>query len=276
MPATPQQHTGKDGKGKGKSKEQGQHGPALDLAPGTDQMTVPPFEHRITVMCREMFQNVNVVLFTFFDGIGAAIAALQMLGISLLLTLSWEHDDTCVQVLAHHFAPVHMGDVNEFDVQTVVSVVQRNVSYENYHIVITGGPPCADFSSLLKHNQVGSTDPPATSSIRSSTSSKQSSRPSTNISQRLGQSPILVDAADGGIIHPRRLCWSNVGHQTVTQHLESSTPWSLQWSTEDGWDRLFQPHCQRNATVPPLQRAHAPAHHPRGETVPLPDDPGTD
>ena len=119
-----------------------------DLDPGPDQMTVPPFEHRAAATCREMFQNVKVVHFSFFDGIGSATAALQMLGISPILTLSREHDEACMQVLALHFAPVHMGDVNEFDIQTVVSIVQRNVHDEDFHIVITFGPPCPDFSSL--------------------------------------------------------------------------------------------------------------------------------
>ena len=141
-------------------------------------MTVPAFEHRITARCREMFQNVKVVHSSFFDSVGTAVAALRMLGISPILTLSWEHDEACVQVLSHRFAPVHVGDDNEFNIQTVVSIAQQNVHDEDFHIVI---------------------------------------------------------------IHRRRLWWSNVDYQTVTQHLEPSTPWSLQWSTEDGWGRLSNP-----------------------------------
>ena len=53
---------------KGKPKKWGQHGPGSTHGSGADQITVPPPEHRITTMCKAMFQNIDVVHLSFFDG----------------------------------------------------------------------------------------------------------------------------------------------------------------------------------------------------------------
>ena len=64
----------------------------------------------------------------------------------------------------------------------------------------------------------------------------------SHISTQLKIELVIVDAADGGIIHRRRLWWPSVDWEHVQDVLTHHTPWSCQWmDSEQGWPRLHNP-----------------------------------
>ena len=63
-----------------------------------------------------------------------------------------------------------------------------------------------------------------------------------DLSTQLDIEPIIANAADGGIIHRRRLCWLSVDWGHVQRILTAHAPWSCQWQDGDqGWPRLYNP-----------------------------------
>ena len=63
--------------------------------------------------------------------------------------MSWEIDAECIAVLDEHFAPMHMGDITTFNIETFVESIMDNVDQDKpIMVVAAGGPPCPDFSSI--------------------------------------------------------------------------------------------------------------------------------
>ena len=54
----------------------------------------------------------------------------------------------------------------------------------------------------------------------------------------LAMEPIIVDAADAGLIHRKRLWWTTINWEAVEERISDCTPWSLQWHSDRGWPRL--------------------------------------
>ena len=53
--------------------------------------------------------------------------------------------------------------------------------------------------------------------------------------------PIIVDAADAGLIHRKRLWWKTISWEAVEERISDCTPWSFQWHIDRGWPRLHNP-----------------------------------
>ena len=98
-----------------------------------------------------------VVLLSFFDGIGTAALALQQLQVGVLLFLAWEIDATCCEVTTRHFPHVqHMGDFLGTPAKQVAAAVQAVTSANpGSRILITGGPPCPDYSPIKGDEAAG-------------------------------------------------------------------------------------------------------------------------
>eukprot|EP00439_Symbiodinium_sp_Y106_P020888 s2652_g2.t1 len=46
--------------------------------------------------------------------------------------------------------------------------------------------------------------------------------------------PIIVDAADAGLIHRKRLWWKTISWEAVEERISDCTPWSFQWHIDRG------------------------------------------
>ena len=94
-------------------------------------------------------QQLTLVHLSFFDGIGAASLALRALDIHPVLTISWETDPECIHIIEEHCQPIHMGDINDFDIEKLIDTLLDNLDPDvPITILITGGPPCPDFSGI--------------------------------------------------------------------------------------------------------------------------------
>ncbi len=99
-------------------------------------------------MLRSLLPNRYLIHLSLFDGIGVASLALQMLAQTADLTLSWELDPACVELLDHHFQPHHQGDVSQTNFHQVAQTLGAHLNHPDTTILITGGPPCPDFSRM--------------------------------------------------------------------------------------------------------------------------------
>ena len=247
-------------------------------------------------------QQLTLVHLSFFDGIGAASLALRALDIHPVMTISWETDPECINVIEEHFQPTHMGDINDFDIEKLIDALLDNLNPDvPITILITGGPPCPDFSGIRAnpHGTSGTTGHLFQKFVQIIQQIKQVLQqvpiyllienvvPHTNVQQdivdlsgQLGIDPIIVDAEDGGIIHRKRLWWLSAKWGRVKTQLVANTPWDLQWTqTDTPWPRLRNPIAQ--TLQPTLDTKHftAPAILQKGGlfhclTTPAPDENG--
>ena len=90
----------------------------------------------------------------FFDGVGTAELALEDVIGRPLAYLSWETCPDCIQVLDHHFPHVqHRGDLDDDDPVELARTIQQLDPSGRAVLLITGGPPCPDFSSIAESAQ---------------------------------------------------------------------------------------------------------------------------
>ena len=246
--------------------------------------------------------QLTLVHLSFFDGVGAASLALRALDIHPVLTVSWETDPECIHVIEEHFHPIHMGDINDFDIEKLIDTLLDNLDPDvPITILITGGPPCPDFSGIRANpnGTAGATGHLFQKFVQIIQQIKQVLQqipvhvlienvvPHTNVQQdivdlsgQLGIDAIIVDAEDGGIIHRKRLWWLSATWDKVKTQLVANTPWDLQWSeTDTPWPRLYNPIAQ--TLQPTLDTKHftAPAILQKGGlfhclTTPAPDESG--
>ena len=195
-----------------------------------------------------------------------------------------------------------MGDVNDFDIEKLIDTLLDHLDPNvPITILITGGPPCPDFSGVRANpsGTAGATGHLFQKFVRVVQQIKQVLQqipiyilvenvvPHTNVQQdilelsrQLGVDPIVVDAEDGGIIHRKRLWWLSVQWDRVKPQLVANTPWDLHWTqTDTPWPRLHNPIAK--TLQPPLDTKHftAPAITQKGGlfhclTTPAPDESG--
>ena len=90
----------------------------------------------------------------FFDGVGTAELALEDVIGRPLAYLSWETCPDCFQVLDHHFPHVqHRGDLDDDDPVELARTIQQLDPSGRAVLLITGGPPCPDLSSIAESAQ---------------------------------------------------------------------------------------------------------------------------
>ena len=217
---------------------------------------------RIKALATNLTQHWSIrVHLSLFDGIGAASLALQNLGIKPILTMSWETDPECTAVLEGHFQPIHMGDITQFNIEQLIDTLLDNLDPNvPISLLITGGPPCPDFSNIRAHptGTSGATGHlfqllvdiiqqikqvlqqlPIHILIENVVPHTEVQQDVQQLSQQLDIEPIIVDAEDGGVIHRRRLWWLSVHWTIVSKQLSQHTPWSLHWLHKDTpWARL--------------------------------------
>jgi len=62
-----------------------------------------------------------------------------------------------------------------------------------------------------------------------------------DIASRLGTTPMVIDAKDGGSISRPRLWWFNIDWDTATKQLHSNTPWQITQTFHQTMWRLTYP-----------------------------------
>eukprot|EP00435_Cladocopium_sp_Y103_P018282 s257_g4.t1 len=96
----------------------------------------------------------NVILLSFFDGIGSAALILQELVAGISLYLSWEIDPECIEVLKlRHPQAHHRGDFLEGDPHMVADIIRQHDPEGTMIVLIVSAPPCPDFSGSKRMHQ---------------------------------------------------------------------------------------------------------------------------
>ena len=92
----------------------------------------------------------DVILLSFFDGVGSAALALRSLDVRLRATLEWEIDQTATAVSTQACRCLRMkrGDLTADDPAKVATILQDFLKEKQSLILVTAGPPCPDYSKL--------------------------------------------------------------------------------------------------------------------------------
>ena len=133
---------------------------------------------------------------------------------------------------------------------------------QEFIVLITAGPPCPDFSRIRKSPKGADGESgwlfqhmidieyqlrlkfqgrPFETVIENVLPHNSLREHLLEMTEPLCMSPIVSDAADGGLVHRKRLWWTSIDWPDVETKLSRHTPWSTSWKTEDDWPRLHNP-----------------------------------
>ena len=177
------------------------------------------------------------------------------------LILGNEHGP-CADFTHERFGSIKMGDVMHIDIDKTVSYIDQRMGQQEFIVLITAGPPCPDFSRIRKSPK--GTDGESgwlfqhMIEVEYKLRLKFKGRPVETVIENvlphhslrdhllemtkpLCMSPIVLDAADGGLVHRKRLWWTSIDWPDIETKLSRSTPWSTSWKTDDDWPRLHNP-----------------------------------
>ena len=166
----------------------------------------------------------------FFDGIGTAELALESIVGKPLAYVSWETCDECIRVLDHHFPHVqHRGDLLSDRPDSVAEFVQQLDPAGRCVVLVSGGPPCPDFSGIAESaqgrmgeegnkfvkfadflNRLEKLLRPRDVHILIENVVMQNPADTQFFTDALQAQPVLLDPADFSIISRPRLFWSRV------------------------------------------------------------------
>eukprot|EP00438_Fugacium_kawagutii_P003272 Skav211047 [mRNA] locus=scaffold1351:69:4364:- [translate_table: standard] len=198
----------------------------------------------------------DLILLSFFDGMGAAPLAVQLLVGTPLLAMAWETDPECIKVTTARLPHLqHRGDVLREDFSSVVRDIKKVDPQGTRTILITGGPPCPDFSKITdktegRHHSEGSkfveltkilnqleTDLPDNQLIMLIENVVMADETDVNyFSEKLKAEPVVVDAADNSLVSRPRLWWTRLDWTRIKAHPLSGKP--LKWSQHNSHRQL--------------------------------------
>ena len=94
-------------------------------------------------------RQVDYVLLSFFDGIGAAPAILEHTHGKPLAAFAWEIDEACIKLTKDRLPWLrHRGDLTSDDPAAVAAAVKKADPEGKALLVVTAAPPCQDFSRI--------------------------------------------------------------------------------------------------------------------------------
>ena len=219
-------------------------------------------DNRVCTLCKSLVGHLPVVHLSFFDGIGVSSEALRRISDNVLLTLAWETNAACADFTHERFGSVKMGDVTNIDIDKAVSYIDQRVGQQEFIVLVTAGPPCPDFSQIRKSPKWAAGESgwlfkhmididyqlrlrlqgrPFETVIENVLPHRSLREHLLEMTKPLCMSPIVLDAADGGLVHRKRLWWTSIDWQDVETKLSRNTPWSISWQTDDDWPRLQNP-----------------------------------
>lgn len=206
----------------------------------------------------------KIILLSFFDGIGAAPLALHVLAGEPLLVLAWDTDTACQQITSTRLPYIqHRGDALTDNYREVAAIIQKADPSAACLLLITGGPPCPDFSKIV-NKDAGRDKEEGAKFTRFTDILKdlQTMLPDHNASilvenvvmadpsdtafytEQLQAEPVLVDSADSSFVSRPRLWWSRLKRQDIKQHPLTGKP--LKWTQNNR-------HRQLKMSLPPQQ-----------------------
>lgn len=200
-------------------------------SPGSGTLPRPRYPTRlyraVSLVPRMASLGKEIILLGFFDGIGTAAWALQSLVGPVKAYFSWEISSECITVLNKHFpAVLHRGDLCADDPVALVQAIKEVDPDGRCVIVITAGPPCPDYSLVADSAQgrageegkkfvtfVGFLD-----QLVPQLAPRETYHIIENVvmanpadvqffSTALKSDPIVLDAADFGLINRPRIFW---------------------------------------------------------------------
>ena len=218
----------------------------------------------MSTLCKSLVGHLPVVHLSFFDGIGVSSEALRRISTNVSLTLSWETNAACADFTHERFGSIKMGDVTDIDIDKTVSYIEidQRLGQQEFIVLITAGPPCPDFSRIKKSPKGAAGESgwlfQHMIDVECKLRLKFKGRPVETVIENvlphpslrdhllemtkpLCLQPIVLDAADGGLVHRKRLWWTSIDWPDVEAKLSRGTPWSTSWKTDDDWPRLHNP-----------------------------------
>ena len=199
----------------------------------------------------------DVILLSFFDGIGSSLMALQSLGLRIRATLEWEVDPAALAVSANAGRCLRMkrGDITKDQPAQVAKILSDLLQETESTVLVTAAPPCADYSAANNSAQgregaSGSLFVTFVQFLRDVEAAlgrrlpllvenvlMQSGTDTEWFGQQLQAEPIVADAAAFGMISRPRTWWSRIDWSRTTQHPYRPDA-ALKWDKCQGLRRL--------------------------------------
>ena len=204
---------------------------------------------------RATLPKPEVILLSFFDGIGVAAAALGDHA-TVALTMAWEIDEGAVRISRDRSTGTFRcrGNIKDEDPECVAKAIDSFDPDRRMQVIIAAGPPCPDFSTIIEgegrdgsHGKLFAYFCDLYQQLRVKLRDRRvgilvenvimaSKADQDYFSKRLGVEPVLVDAADFGVVSRPRVWWTPVDWTQCT---------GLRWSKVGRLKRLHV-DCQRD------------------------------
>ena len=206
---------------------------------------------RVRPAVKRRRKQVDYVLLSFFDGIGAAPAILEHTHGKPLAAFAWEIDEACIKLTKDRLPWLrHRGDLTSDDPAAVAAAVKKADPEGKALIVVTAAPPCQDFSRIGQSPGQRGALFLATAEFYWKTRSLLPDRRwaflfenvvmepahSDAVSKALGVDPIMVCASDFGWISRPRLWWLYPSILQAAVDPASGKP--LHWAKHGSYRRL--------------------------------------
>lgn len=193
---------------------------------------------------------------SFFDGIGTAPWIVQQLVGTPRLAFAWEVDADCVAVSKVRTPFVrHRGDALKDDYTELAELINDEAAADSLFILVTSGAPCPDFSQVQnrKEGRLGEEGSKFSSFCKilqgleaalgrhtffllAENVVMADDSDTKYFSEALQSQPVLIDAADAGLISRPRLWWTRVDWSKAKMHPFTGQP--LQWTQHNQHRRL--------------------------------------
>ena len=186
----------------------------------------------------------------------AATAFTELIG-SPILHLTWENDPDCINIISAKFPEAKLrGDVLQESAESVVQLIDRYDSHQTCVVFFMAAPPCPDFSQInssaeglsgvegskfTKYAELASQietllGPRETRHLVENVVMQQRSE-AQHISSALHSNPVVVDAADFGLVGRPRLWWTRTEWRNFS--VNPLTGAHLRWGRHQGYPRLY-------------------------------------
>ena len=213
--------------------------------------------HEAISRCPNLVRGDQCILLSFFSGVEAGATSLTRLIGAPVLHLCWEIDESCIKIIQKHFPSAKLrGDVLTEDPKSVIDVIDRHDAHQTCLILFLAAPPCPDFSVISEGAQ-GLQGDEGSKFLKYAELAKkieqglgnrqvrhlvenvifQQKAEAQHVSNALEASPIMVDAADFGLVGRPRLWWTRLDWRLVESNPMTGRP--LKWGKHQQYPRLM-------------------------------------
>ena len=221
-------------------------------APETASTSTPSFSLELPALKHVK----DLIVLSFFDGMGSGAYALQQLGIRIRALFTWEVDTPSNRVSKSVFKGLRFerGDIAQDDAATVAGMLRDMDADGVSPLLVLAGPPCPDYSrvahGLGRSGPTGQLFQVFTDFLASLERELPQHRfhilvenvvmnrreDADYFSKALKASPALLCASDFGVISRPRLFWTRLDFAQVKQNPVTGKP--IRWAKQSGYPRL--------------------------------------